>query len=85
MEMELQELNSACIETSIFSNVNEKNYLQFCQIALVQFKYLTETTDKSENHFENWKANFSNLFDFVYLNHFKVNTCNQFLQAYYGI
>ena len=83
--MELHEVNSNCVETYIYNNVSEKNYLQYCQIALVQYKYLTETTEKSENHYENWKANFSKLFDFVYMNHFNSNTCNQFLQAYYGI
>jgi len=67
---------------SLYENVTNKNYLQFCQIALVQFKYFTENTSVSGSVILDWKFNYSNLYDYVCLNNINVSTCVHFIKAY---
>lgn len=51
--------------TDLFENVNESNFLQFSQAAIVIYHYLLFNKKSSGYHFVNWRVNFGNLHDYV--------------------
>ncbi len=57
--------NSLYPLTDMFENVSDKTYLQFCQIACIQYDFLLNTRFLSGYHLVNWRVNFGNLHDFV--------------------
>ena len=68
--------------TSMFENVTEKTYLQFCQIATIQYNFLNNSQFLSGYHLVNWRVNFGNLHDYV-KEHNKIETdVKKFLLIY---
>ena len=57
--------NSIYPLTDMFEKVSDKTYLQFCQIACIQYDFLLNTRFLSGYHLVNWRVNFGNLHDFV--------------------
>lgn len=54
--------------TKIFEIVNEDNYVNFSQLANIQYNYLLQNENSSGYHFVNWRVNFVDLHEFVLKN-----------------
>jgi hypothetical protein len=52
----------------MFENTSDKNYLQYSQLANVQYNFLTQQNQSSGYHIVNWRINFGNLHDFIIQN-----------------
>jgi len=57
--------NSIYPLTDMFEKVSDKTYLQFCQIACIQYDFLLNTRFLSGYHLVNWRVNFGNLHEYV--------------------
>ena len=51
--------------TDMFEKVNESNYLQYSQLANIQYNYLFHNKNSNGYHFVNWRVNYGNLHDYV--------------------
>jgi hypothetical protein len=51
--------------TDKFEKVNEINYLEYAQVANIQYHYLVNNINSNGYHFVNWRVNYGNLHDFV--------------------
>ena len=47
--------------TKIFEEVNEENYLNFSEMANIQYNYLLQNENCSGYYFVNWRVNFADL------------------------
>lgn len=54
--------------TDMFEKTSDKNYLQYAQLANIQYNFLTQHNQSSGYHIVNWRINFGNLHDFVIKN-----------------
>ena len=68
--------------TEMFEGVNETNYLQYAQIANVQYNFLLYNKNTSGYHFVNWRVNFGNLNEFVLGNSKSGPVISKFLKSY---
>mgnify|MGYP000511504897 CR=1 FL=1 len=68
--------------TDMFEGVNETNYLQYSQIANVQYNFLLHNKHSSGYHFVNWRVNFSNLHEYIILNQKSNESIISFLKIY---
>jgi hypothetical protein len=57
--------DTLCPLTSMFEKVTESNYLQYSQIANIQYNFLFNNKNSSGYHFVNWRVNFGNLHEFL--------------------
>lgn len=68
--------------TDMFEGVNEANYLQYSQIANVQYNFLLHNKHVSGYHFVNWRVNFGNLHAFIVENPKSEKDISVFLKSY---
>jgi hypothetical protein len=54
--------------TDMFEKVNESNFLQFTQLANIQYMFLFNKESSSGYDFVNWRVNFTNLHVFIFEN-----------------
>jgi hypothetical protein len=66
----------------MFECVNESNYLQYSQIANVQYNFLLYNKNTNGNHFINWRGNFANLHEFIVENSKSGKEIINFLKSY---
>ena len=68
--------------TEVFEKVTEFNYLQYSQLANIQYNFLFNNKKSSGYHFVNWRVNFGNLHEYV-LEHSKLGRDRSaFLKSY---
>ena len=68
--------------TNMFELVDESNFLQYSQIANVQYKYLLYHNNTNGYHFVNWRVNFGNLQRFLLDNSKSGPVISEFLKSY---
>ena len=68
--------------TDMFEGVNETNYLQYSQIANVQYNFLLHNKHSSGYHFVNWRVNFGNLHAFIVENSKSGKDISVFIKSY---
>lgn len=68
--------------TDKFEGVNESNYLQYAQIANVQYNFLLYNKKTNGYHFVNWRVNFGNLHEFLLGNSKSGPVISKFLKSY---
>ena len=66
----------------MFEGVSESNYLQYAQIANVQYNFLLYNKNTSGYHFVNWRINFGHLHDFVLSKSKSGPVISKFLKSY---
>jgi hypothetical protein len=71
-----------CPLTDMFESVSEYNYLQFCQIANIQYIILFKNEKSSGYDFVNWRVNFANLNEFIMDNLKNGEEISEFLKLY---
>ena len=54
-----------CPLTDMFEIVNESNFLQYSQLANIQYHFLFKNKNSSGFDFVNWRVNFANLHEFI--------------------
>ena len=68
--------------TDLFEKVTESNYLQYSQLANIQYNFLFNNQNSSGYHFVNWRVNFGNLHEFVVKNIKSGKDISDFLKSY---
>ena len=68
--------------TDLFEKVTESNYLQYSQLANIQYSFLSNNHNSSGYHFVNWRVNFSNLHEYIILNQKSNESIISFLKIY---
>lgn len=65
-----------------FEIVNELNFLQFAQIAIIQYNFILHNKSFTGYHLVNWRVNFANLQEYVKLNQKSSDCIINFLKLY---
>jgi hypothetical protein len=68
--------------TNMFDSVNESNYLQFIQLANIQYNFLFHHKNSSGYDFVNWRVNFANLHEYVIKNNKSEMEVLEFIKLY---
>jgi hypothetical protein len=74
--------DTLCPLTNMFEKVTQSNYLQYAQIANIQYNFLFNNLKSNGYHFVNWRVNFGNLHDFILENSKKGIDISSFLKSY---
>ena len=68
--------------TEMFEKVTEFNFLQYSQLANIQYNFLFNNKKSSGYHFVNWRVNFGNLHEFILGNSKSGPVISKFLKSY---
>jgi hypothetical protein len=68
--------------TDLFEKVTESNYLQYSQLANIQYNFLSNNHNSSGYHFVNWRVNFGNLHAFIVENSKSGKDISVFIKSY---
>jgi hypothetical protein len=68
--------------TDMFENVSKTNYLQYAQVANIQYNFLNNHKNASGFHFVNWRVNYASLHDYIIENEKSGVEISTFLKYY---